>query len=69
MARRRPVPGPESSVALRALLEAAKAAGEPTDALAARLTAAVEVEAAARLASGPYARLLREAKRALVVRV
>lgn len=69
MARRRPPPAPESSTAIRALLEAAKANGEPLEALQARLVAAVEVEAAESLASGPWARVLREAKRALVVRV
>ena len=69
MARRRPPPAPESSLSLRALLEAAKANGEPLEALQARLGAAVEVEAAASLASGSWARVLREARRALVVRV
>ena len=69
MARRRSPPGPESSLALRAALEAAKATDAPVGDLPARLAAAVEAEAAEALANGPWARVLREARRALVVRV
>lgn len=69
MARRRSPPGPESSASLRAALEAARATDAPVGDLPARLAVAVEAEAAEALASGPWARVLREAKRALVVRV
>jgi hypothetical protein len=68
MPRRRPTPGPESSIALRAALEAARASGAPVEDIAERLAAAVETECKARLESGPYRALLREARRRLAVR-
>lgn len=69
MARRTVPPGPNSSLSLRAALEAAKAKGEPSDAIAADLARAVEQECRTRLETGPMGRMIREARRAYAHRV